>query len=238
MMARKIWTVLSRESPDVICLSADCCEHLSHLITLQGLKAADCLLKRRQKPWKFFASLATCCNTVRDLSKQFFVTWSHLHGDQSAMKCAKKLWPKCIGGRWNSVFEVVTRMVAVGGQSMFLPVIEDVLQKKDAASALKPDNDNHASRSFVDELSFEESKAYQRKMGWWRKRTLTCARDALWWVFADVMKISTDPLNHFSVARLHRQYCPVVKPITYRKFQTHPGCLPTGQNLIRSELGT
>ena len=78
MMARKIWTVLSRESPDVICLSADCCEHLSHLITLQGLKAADCLLKRRQKPWKFFASLATCCNTVRDLSKQFFVTWSHL----------------------------------------------------------------------------------------------------------------------------------------------------------------
>ena len=129
VMAKKMWMVRARNAPGIVCLTADCNEHLAHLITLQSLKSVDGYLKRHGRPWKLFASVATSSNTFRDLSKSIFEEWSNIHGDESAWNTAKKLWPKCIGGRWNSVHEVLCRMVKVGGKQWFCLFGEDFAEK-------------------------------------------------------------------------------------------------------------
>lgn len=207
VMAKKMWMVRARNAPGIVCLTADCNEHLAHLITLQSLKSVDGYLKRHGRPWKLFASVATSSNTFRDLSKSIFEEWSNIHGDESAMKHAKKLWPKCIGGRWNSVHEVLCRMVKVGGQTMVLPVLEKILQKKaprtkkgvqgEDVSKL-PENDASRQQA-VDELSYDQTKEYQRKMGLWRSNTLMYVQDPLWWVLGEGMRVSTATLMEFSV---------------------------------------
>ena len=114
------------------------------------------------------------------------------------MDFAKKLWPKCIGGRWNSVHEVVCRMLTVGGSSMVLPVLKLVLQTKAEARSSK---DNDVSKAHpVDELNFDQTKEYQKKMGTWRSNTLRVAEDLLWWIVSDCMRIAMSTLVSFSVA--------------------------------------
>lgn len=199
VLGRKMWETLTREASSVLLFSSDCMEHAVHLLVLSGLKAIDDLLKRRGKPYKLFASLATCSNCLRDQSKQFYETWCDLHGDLSGSKCARKLWPKAIGGRWNSIHEVTTRMKVVGGQSFVEPVVKKILANKVAAadaSKQKLPND------VVDEISFQEAQSYQKKMGIWRLRTLECVSDSLWWVLSEAQRISQATSNHFSATLL------------------------------------
>ena len=78
----------------------------------------------------FFSSLATSSHTLRDLSKTLYERWCIVHSDISGLKCAKKLWPKVVGGRWNSCSEALARMKQVGGQSKLEPVLRDLLESK------------------------------------------------------------------------------------------------------------
>ena len=194
VLARKMWLVLSRSSPEVVCLSTDCYEHAGHLISLQSLKLADALLERHGRSWKYFSSLATSSHTLRDASKLIFQQWCETHGDVSGIKCAKKLWPKCIGGRWNSCSDVETRMREVGGRCMLEPVLRKVLASKAAKD--RPQTDQSAGR--VDEIGFEEMKRFKQQMGQWRSKTLACASDSLWWVTAEAMRTARSPVLHLS----------------------------------------
>ena len=160
VLAKKYWMVLCRDNPKIVCLHADCNEHLAHLITLQSLKTCDNLLKKHGRDWKLFSSLATSSNTLRDVSKAFFQEWCNQHGDRSGVELARRLWPKCIGGRWNSIYEVVCRMFGVGGQAMLLPVLAKVLSKTPDSSKL-PENNKPVHS--VDELSVDQMKEYQKK---------------------------------------------------------------------------
>ena len=195
VLARRMWMVLAKDDPKILCLACDCFEHAVHLITLGGLKSVDHLLRGFGKKYKFFSSLATASNTLRDVSKPLFETWCSVHGDQSGLSHAKKLWPKAIGGRWNSITEVEQRMRSVGGKSMLEPVLTRVLASKKNEKT-RP---NDTSRQNVDDISFEETKQYQQKMGIWRTRTLEYVQDAFWWVLSEVMRITQSPGTHFSV---------------------------------------
>ena len=157
---------------------------------------ADRLLQSHKRKWKYFASLATSCHVFRDISKKLYLTWADEHGDTSADKLAKKLWPKLTGGRWNSCDEVESRMLKIGGLSMMRPVLTKIFphgfseEPEQAASA--------STKKVVDELSFEETKEYTRRMGRWRARTLECSADALWWVMAESMRLARSPVTHLS----------------------------------------
>lgn len=119
--ARKLWQVAAKDCPTIIVISCDCLEHASHLITLGALKLCDQLLHRHfqgqgQHGFKYFSSLATSSITIRDGSKSFFKHWAEVHGPQSAVKHAKTLWPRCLGGRWGSCHDVETRMRSSGAK--------------------------------------------------------------------------------------------------------------------------
>ncbi len=196
VLARRMWNLLAKDVHNVLFLTNDCFEHAVHLVTLSALKSIDHVLRRAGKEFKFFSSLATASNTLRDLSKSLFETWCSFHGDRSGLKHAKKLWPKAIGGRWNSITEVEERMLSIGGKSMLEPVLRDVLSSKQT----KQQKLNDRTSTVVDELSFEETKNYQQKMGLWRTRTLQYVGNAFWWVLAEVMRLSQSPGTHFSVS--------------------------------------
>ena len=200
VLAKKVWATIARDIPQVIVFPMDCLEHQSHLITLQGLKLADSLLKRHGAKFQYFSSLATVCNTLRDLAKQVFDSWCEIHGDRSGVKLVKRLWPKLIGGRWNSCHEVEERMCLVGGRAMAEPVIMDVLTKK-KKNKQSEDRTRPGSGS-VDELNFQSMQAHTEKMGMWRSNTAKFVQQSLWWVIAEAMNIARDPTVHLSVPGL------------------------------------
>ena len=50
----------------------------------------------------------------------------------------------------------------------------------------------------VDELSIQETEAYSKKIGKYRRSTLTCSKDKLWWLLIEVMNSCKQPTVHFS----------------------------------------
>lgn len=203
VLGRKVWTTLRRDCPNIVSLSSDCFEHASHLVSLGTLKTLDDVLRRFGRKWKFFSSLATSSHTLRDLSKSLYERWCVVHSDISGLKCAKKLWPKVVGGRWNSCSEALARMKQVGGQSMLEPVLRDLLESKqnkkrtDPCKAEDESHENDRSR-VLDEISYDATKAYQVKMGRWRKQTWDCVQDTLWWIVSELMRVVQLPMVHFS----------------------------------------
>lgn len=109
----------------------------------------------------------------------------------------KNFGQKPLGGRWNSITEVEQRMRSVGGKSMLEWVLSKVLASKKNEKTLS--NDNDTSRQNVGDISFEETKQNQKKMGIWRTRTLEYVQDGFWWVLSDVMRIAQSAGTHFSV---------------------------------------
>ena len=206
VLAKKLWATLARDTPQVIIFPMDCLEHQSHLITLQSLKLADDLLKRHGADFKYFASLATVSNTLRDVARNFFESWCDIHGDVLGVKVAKKLWPKLIGGRWNSCDEVEKRMLQCGGKTMMGPVLKSVFSKKKDFPNDAPPKQSDSSKAntggadVVDELNYQESQAYSRKMGLWRRNTEKYVQQSLWWVVAEAMSIARGPNVHMSVS--------------------------------------
>eukprot|EP00435_Cladocopium_sp_Y103_P031899 s120_g8.t1 len=191
LLARKMWLAVAKDSPEVLVFLGDCLEHAGHLVSLQALKTADALLKNHGVQWKYFSSLATSCNTFRDLAKGIFQSWCEIHGDVSGLKCAKNLWPKLVAGRWNSCNDVEARMEHIGGQRMMQPVLDRVLASRakgapGESSGTAAAADRGASQ--VDDISYEETRRYQEQMGRWRKATVECVNDAMWWVVAAAMR--------------------------------------------------
>ena len=190
--------------------TSDCLEHAGHLVSLGGFKIVDEILRRFGRKWKLFSSVATCSHTLRDLSKDFYLEWCRIHGDLSGLKKAKKLFPKVVGGRWNSCSEALTRMRQMGGQSMLQPVLCAILpakgdQEEGQLQTQGENTENDKSRPCVDEISFEETKQYQAKMGRWRRRTKEVVDDPLWWIVSDIMRIAQLTIVHFSESHSHWQ---------------------------------
>lgn len=198
---------MSRDHANILCLSSDCYEHAGHLVSLGSLKVLDAVLRRFGQKWKCFSSLASASHVLRDVGKDLYKAWCAIHGDVAGLKYAKKLWPKVVGGRWNSCQEVLTRMKQIGGRSKLKPVLEEVLLAKNGSKTKETTDalENDIPPSCVDEISFEDTKVFQAKMGRWRRQTLDCISQALWWIIADVLRIAQLTVVHFSETWFH--YC-------------------------------
>ena len=204
--------------------NSDCCEHLAHLITLGSMKLVDEELQSQDvRKWRYFSSLAVFSNTVRGLAKSLYHEWCAQHGDLSAQKCVYKLFPRCESGRWNST-DVTEKRIMACSQEMFEPVLRKVLgqaiskdncgsadvsvwsdckeggsqpSKASKASVSKP-NKSKTGAKLVNDLSLEESKEFSAKVGKYRRSTLLCVGDPLWWRVIDVMNVVKQPTVHLS----------------------------------------
>lgn len=113
--------------PQVLYLHLDCAEHAGHLCVLGGLSEIDKCLARHKAvdkdlSFKYYSSCAVLANVLRDVSQGVFKAWQHLFGDHDALKLARRLWPKCLSGRWGAIAAFEERCLECG-QQKFLGLI-------------------------------------------------------------------------------------------------------------------
>lgn len=190
--ARRIIQADMFDLPNAVFSETTCLEHSQHLVALSTLKAADKALKGF-RTWGYYSSLATCANVLRDICKLLFCAWGQMFGAMSAKKEVKTLFPKAIAGRWNGCYKPEEKLLQLG-QDRLEPLVKNILEEK-----IRKDKGSKSKKeSEINEMAVEEQQAYAAKMGRWRRRTLECLRDHLWWRCIKVMHSCRQPLSHLS----------------------------------------
>ena len=231
VMNRKLMMCLTEKLDRAIFVDNDCWEHACQLCVLGSLKLVDqmLVLQRGQdtdqkRHWKYYSSIATVCNVCRDLARDLFDTWKALHGSESAMESARKLFPRCCAGRWLSISTSEDRIIKVGEDKfpgVLLAAIKKKKQKENDIGgkehADQPDDDagnnskgkrrgrpkkDSAEKSqdvgHVDLLAVEQTKHYTETMGKWRRHAVETVSDKLWHRTVAVLNKVKGPLTHFS----------------------------------------
>ena len=124
LAARNLNSALYDCGPRVIYMDFDCQEHATHLCVMAGLGEADSMLD-----FKYFANCAVLANVLRDVSQLLFPTWRSLFGVADALKNAKRLFPKCISGRWGSIHDFELRCLECNGSKLSM-VLKQMLEEK------------------------------------------------------------------------------------------------------------
>ncbi len=227
-MCRKLIHYECEEIPWAIFLESDCFEHACHLCVLGSLKVVDAMMTYvlpTPRRWRYYSSIATVCNVCRDVARELFETWRKLYKDEAAMKHARKLFPRCCGGRWLSIDGAEKRILSC--KDMLWTVLTTVLRTKVRAANTCPATDNDFSNSNpgdvtssegtgsmankknkvgtsactvgqVDLLAAEQTEQYTNMMGRWRKHAVEAVSDPLWQRTIAVLNQVKMPLTHFS----------------------------------------
>ena len=88
-------------------MSVTCLMHSAQLITKTTLLLLDDhLINIQLKSWRYYSSVAKLVHLWNDNSRAIFNVWRNSFGSEAAVKFAKNTMPRCIGGRWGSVFNV------------------------------------------------------------------------------------------------------------------------------------
>ena len=194
--AKKAVQAKLRDVPWCFFLPADCYEHQAHLGVLGGLKLVDSLLAGRRR-WKYFSSVAMLTNILRDVSQDLYTTWRTLHGDASANKSVRSLFPRCIAERWGSIDLTETRLLTAG-IPMLRATLMSVFQCTGQSTTEEVHDDNNPNTTEVDTLAVEEKKEYRNRMGRWRRASISTLQDPLFDGVTQVMNVSRKPFIHLS----------------------------------------
>ena len=127
LAARNLNSVLY-DNPKTIFMDFDCHEHATHLCVMSGLAEIDMMTG-----YKYFANCAILANVLRDVSQLIFPMWASLFGDGDALKHARKLFPKCLSGRWGSIHEFEKQCLDCSGDKLLL-VLQHILSEKQSKS--------------------------------------------------------------------------------------------------------
>ena len=202
-------------------------EHAGHLAVLGALKLADVMLLELGKPWKYYSSLAILCNCLRDTAKDFLTAWCSIYKAESALRHARKLFPRCCAGRWLSVDEAEKRFLSCGAARV-QQVVNQILPRKSAQKTVaavdgsdnEQDGDEPAAAQApkakakpkpkaksktpssdigaVDTLAVEQSAHYSETMGKWRRHAVRVVNDPLFGCMVFIMNGVKEPLTHLS----------------------------------------
>ena len=196
--AKKAMEVMMKDVDTFLYLPSDCIEHLGHLGVLGGLKLCDRVLRAHNKGFKYFASIAVICNTIRDLGQKIFNGWRIWYGDVSAVKYVKKLCPRCIAERWGSI-DASEKFLLHVGFGRLSRVLAELFQ---STPGLLNDEAGKGSKddgsSVVDCISLEERKDFSIKMGRWRRQTAKMLESSFFAELTSVMNRSRAPFIHLS----------------------------------------
>ena len=84
-------------------LDVDCFCHQYQTIVKSQLIIANNILKSWGSTVTYTAALSKLMLCWRDHARQIFDVWHSLYGSDSALRCARRLTPKCIPGRWGAI---------------------------------------------------------------------------------------------------------------------------------------
>ena len=96
-----------------LCVGTFCVQHKSALITKSLLQLVDKWLTGRTT-WRYYSQLAKTCHIMRNYASEVFATTVRKHGPKVANESTRTLIPKCIAGRWGSIFKCQSRVIKIG----------------------------------------------------------------------------------------------------------------------------
>ena len=108
----------------------NCLIHNPHLIVKSGLAICDDILTSTTLRCKYFGSLAKIVNVWRDAGRDVSETWAREFGPVVAKKVAGTLPPRCLSGRWGSVFATEVRIIEAMQNGMLKRVLTEVFGKR------------------------------------------------------------------------------------------------------------
>ena len=174
---------------------SECHCHISHLISKDHLRLTDKFLKNEfGVRWRFFSSISKLVHIWRDNSQLMRRCIEIDHGVDAGLTYASCLPPRCLSGRWGSIWDTVAALYAEGsGPAIF---------GKSFVSMIKPGLNKEKERrkdngDTLCEISLEEIQAYRARLGRWKADALEVASDDLFWSIVAVNKRASGPLVHY-----------------------------------------
>ena len=156
---KQIMRVQAADDPRMLVIAVDCCFHAAQLVVKSSLHIVDGILLAAGRNYTFFFStLAKLINFWRENARVIYQSWTKTHGAVSSYDSARKVPPKCIAGRWGSVFKTASTLGQLVWEEL-IKVFEPILTKKSSSENPEdidvPDHD----------LRIEVQEAHRRRMG-------------------------------------------------------------------------
>ncbi len=81
-------------------------------------------------PFKYYSSLAKTVHVWRGSHRDIYSAWVRQFGAESANKEAKTMIPRCLTGRWGSIFATQARLLRAGRTRLPSALTEALGQKQ------------------------------------------------------------------------------------------------------------
>eukprot|EP00959_Pyramimonas_sp_CCMP1952_P120761 2524839-Pyramimonas_sp.AAC.1 len=128
---RKVVQAACMSSLSEIFIDMNCLFHQIQLVVKTHLVTIDKWLDEYQALAGFtgyFATIAKVQHCRRDSAQDMFDAWVDKYAEASAVKHAKRLPPKCISGRWNSIEDCEVDLGTIG-KDLLAPLLIGVLSQ-------------------------------------------------------------------------------------------------------------
>ena len=127
------------------------------------------------------------------LCQAIFAAWKTLWGDGEAMKHASRLPPRCLSGRWGSMYQ--TEEFVLGAGPQLAATLQHAFGGHGAAPAAAAAED--VLEECPDELRVEAMQAYRQRLGQWRRDTLAAVEGESFWRMLRIIHLPHGILNNF-----------------------------------------
>ena len=160
------------DKPLTLYLDWDCTLHATQLVFGHSIDILDAWCTRAGKPYKYFNAIAKLINCWREHCGAIYEMWARM-SVQGANKFAMRQPPRCLAGRWGSIFATEELLVQV--QKYIQQIFPDVLAKR-ARDAPQPGVAADA------DLRTEAQVEYRARYGRWSKETIETIADNFFWL--------------------------------------------------------
>ena len=177
--ARRLISVELSEVPHAFFFDSNCLQHQCHLVVKHGLQIGQGIMKHLfdDVPWNFFTALTKIGHSWRAKWHKAYKLWVRRFGAVSASEKLHHVMPKCVGGRWGSIF-ASEEFVLNCGMEKVRTVMREALAP-DAKAKLRVAGPGAADA--LQEVHLEEMAAYSAKLSRWNRDSLTAIDDDRFW---------------------------------------------------------
>jgi len=158
--ARRLRQVLVKDNLFHWEFDSDCFMHQYQLLVHGCLRVLDASMVKLGSTRKYWSSLAKIMNVWRDSASDLFQHYRLLYGDQEALRCASRVPPRPLSGRWGSCTACERHVLKAGVEKL-----HRAFSLLFTPAALAAGEAGAAARGGLDELSAEEMRAHKDSQG-------------------------------------------------------------------------
>eukprot|EP00969_Alexandrium_andersonii_P051250 2251623-Alexandrium_andersonii.AAC.1 len=147
----------------------------------------------------YWSSLAKILHLWRDNTDDVLNTWITVAGPEDAIRCAKRVPPMPLSGRWGSASACEAHILQCDRGQLAL-VLGRVLGRKHAKQTRANQGPDQ-----LNELSLEAMAEHSAKMSRWAKDALKALKSDAFWAMLRVSSKVKGPLDHFYYSLLQRK---------------------------------